>query len=156
MTQNIAVLIPLAQAVQEIAAAREASFDKELAERQVKSQFGNADLCYTLTLQQAAAEFGGEFARPAYLILSGNWNEGLDWANQVVAEAKLKEVKIMQNTHHRWVVVTLEGLQKVPGSPAELDPMAALRWAESSGYVVVQKSPRPSLKSNGRKLHGKK
>lgn len=153
---NIAALIPLAQAVQEIAAAREASFDKELADRAINSQFGSAEQCYTMSLGQAADEFGGEFARPAYLILAGCWNEGLEWAAEVLAEAKLKEVKLMQNTHNRWVVVQLEGLQKVPGSPAELDPMAALRWAESSGYVVVQKQPRLLPKSNGRKLHGTK
>jgi len=151
MTKPNPSIVQLAIAVCEIAANQESSFDHEEAER-LKAKYAHADFstCYKLTLEQAVAEYGGEYARPAYLILFGSWNDGLEWAEGVVKAANLTEAKIVENQHKRWVVVNMQG-DSIKGVPVFLDRQSALNWAEANSYLITASNPRPQP----RKLHKK-
>lgn len=151
MTKPTNCIVHLAMAVCEIAANQEASFDHDEAER-LKAKYTHADFstCYKLTLEQAVAEYGGEYARPAYLILFGSWNDGLQWAQTVLQEANLTEAKLVENKHKRWVIVNMQG-ESIQGVPVFIDRHAAITWAEANSYLITASNPRPQP----RKLHKK-
>lgn len=91
VTVNFAESVTLATEVLAACKLYEESFDKEKAARMQEDaaagKLANFAECYTMTLMQACTP-AGSLAMPVYLLLTGTWNDTLDWANTIVNAVK--------------------------------------------------------------------
>lgn len=80
--------LELAQAILAAQKLSEESFDSSKSEQMLLAN-PNADIriCQGISLYDACYQVGGKWAQPAYLLLTGTWNDATDWAKGVVLAA---------------------------------------------------------------------